>query len=115
MALKDRIFASKDLDTELVDVPEWGVKVEVRSMSAGDRSRSMRSWVDDGEVNLERFYPAIIAASVFDPETGEHVFDEADAERLNDRSSKVIERLARIATRLSGMDDKAVDEAGEGS
>jgi hypothetical protein len=115
-SLKDRIFASQDLTNEVVDIPEWGVKLEVRSMSAGDRSRSIRNWVgEDNQVDLVRFYPAIIAASVFDPESGERVFTDADAEKLNEKSSRVIERLAQVALRLSGMTQEAVDEAGEGS
>lgn len=114
--LRDQIFASKDLDSEIVEVPEWGLKLEVRSMSAGERSRSMRNWLDDDQkVDLEKFYPAIIAASVFDPESGERVFEQDDAEKLNEKSSRVIERLAMVALRLSGMSPEGIDAAGEGS
>jgi len=116
MGLKDTIFAAEDLDHEVVDVPEWGVKLEVRSMTAGQRARAMAGWTqDNGNIDIERFYPAILAASCFDPETGERVFDSNDVEKLNEKSAKVIDRLTNIAVRVSGMSPEAVDEAGEGS
>lgn len=116
MSLKDTIFAVDDISKELLTVPEWGLDVEIRSMSVRERTKAMQSWTaSDGEVDLERFYPAILAASVYDPETGEKVFDETDVEKLIDRNAAAIERIARVATRLSGMGPEAVDEAGEGS
>lgn len=121
MGLKDTILAADDIDRELVEVPEWGVTIEMRSMSVGERTRAMQSWSkpsEDGEgttVDQERFYPALLAASVFDPETGERVFDQNEVEKLNEKSSKVVERLAGIAIRLSGMGQGDVDAAGEGS
>lgn len=116
MGLKDAIFSADDIDRELVEVPEWGVTVEVRAMSTGDRARAMQHWTDEeGKVDVGAFYPNLLVASVFDPETGETVFDPDDVEKLNAKSAAVIERLAQVAVRLSGMNPEAVDEAGEGS
>ena len=37
--LRDKILAANDVESELVEVPEWGVSVEVRSMSLAMRER----------------------------------------------------------------------------
>lgn len=121
MGLKDTILSADDIDREMVEVPEWGVTVEMRSMTIAERTYAMKSWSkprEDGEgteVDQEKFYPMLLAASIFDPETGEKVFDRAEVEKLGEKSSKVVERLAGVAIRLSGMGQGDVDAAGEGS
>lgn len=114
--LRETILAAQDIVTELVDVPEWGVKVEVRSMTARERSRAIMAWrTDDDQVDLEKLYPVLLVQTVYDPETGDRVFQPEDADALNLKNSAALERLATVAIRLSGMEQKAVDKAGEGS
>lgn len=114
--LRDAILNAHDITSELVDVPEWGVEVEVRSMTARERSRAIMAWrTDDDEVDLEKLYPVLLVQTVFDPDTGKRVFRDQDADGLNMKNSAALERLASVAIRLSGMDQRAVDKAGEGS
>jgi len=115
-SLRDRIFAKDDIIKEKVEVEEWGVTVEVRSMTGRERAQSMKEYVDEeGNVDAERLYPALIVATVYDPTTGEPVFQPEDAASLNLKNSGALEKLAQVAIRLSGMGQKAVDEAGKGS
>ncbi len=41
--LKGTILNAADLDAEVVDVPEWGVKVEVRGMTGAGRARFFKA------------------------------------------------------------------------
>ncbi len=45
-SLRDKIFAAEDIPTEVVGIPEWGVDVLVRGMSAGDRITLMQNAFD---------------------------------------------------------------------
>lgn len=115
--LRNRILAVDDLAIETMDVPEWGVKIEVRSPTAGTRARLMSDCIDlnTQQLNLEKLYPALVIATVYDPETGEQVFSEADVNALQNKSGAVMERIALVGMRVAGMNESAVDEGKDGS
>lgn len=116
MSLRDRILQADDIGRELVEVPQWGVTVEVRTMSAGKRSRMLQTCaLPDGTIDLDRLYPMLIVATVFDPEDGERVFTEEDMPALQEKSASSIEFVAQKAMEMSGMAAKAVDEEGKSS
>ena len=112
--LSAQIFATDDIDSELVEVKQWGVTVLVKSMTARDRAKMINSSVTDGGAfRLEDVLPDIVIASTYDPETGEKVFEETDRDALLAKSAAPIEQLATVAMRLSGLNEESVDEAGK--
>jgi len=116
VSLRDRILAADDIGRTTVDVPQWGVQVEVRTMSAGKRSRMLQTCtLPDGTVDLDRLYPMLIIATVFDPADGERIFTEEDITLLQEKSASAIEFVAQKAMEMSGMTAKAVDEEGKDS
>lgn len=116
MSLRDRILSANDIVTELVEVPEWGVSVEVRGMAAADRTALMDRAADSkGSVNTSLLYPAVVIACCFDPETGERLFGPEDEKAIGEKSGLAIERLVQAGLRASGMSVEARDASGEGS
>ena len=114
--LSAQIFAADDIESELVEVPQWGVTVLVKSMTARDRARMITTGVSDsGVFRLEEILPDLVIASTYDPETGERVFEESDRDALMAKSAAPIEQIATVAMRLSGLEENATDEAGKGS
>lgn len=115
MSLRDQIVAANDRTTRQVEVPEWGVTVELRSMTAGQRIAMYQSAYDpnSGQTDLKTLYPAVLTACVFDPKTKQPVFAQEDAEAILDKSGVVIERIAMEAISLSGISESAVTEAGK--
>lgn len=117
LSKRDRILGFVDVKVELVTVEEWGGEVvEIRGMTGKARARFLRDVVDpdsEGEVDMERFYPSLLIATVYDPETGTPLFNEGDEELINSRSSAVLDRLGKIAQHLSGMDKEAEKELGK--
>lgn len=113
MSLRDKILAAEDIQSEIVDVPEWGVTVEVRGMNGADRSRilEMASASDDGRIGIGTMYVETVIASTYDPDTGERVFSAADRDMLMGKSAAAIDRLASVGMRLSAMDAEAQDNA----
>lgn len=116
MSIRDQIFAAEDIRKEIVAIPEWGVEIEVRSLNGADRARILETGVDSfGNVSLQRVYPEMVIATAYDPETGERIFEESDKDNLMAKNALAIDRLAVVATQLSGLSEDAVDEAGKNS
>jgi hypothetical protein len=113
VSLRDKILAADDIQSEAVEVPEWGVTLEVRGMNGADRSRILEaaSASDDGKISIGNMYVETVIASTYDPETGLRVFSENDRDALMGKSASAIDRLATVGMRLSAMDGKATDTA----
>lgn len=109
--IRQTIFKAADVPSELVDIPEWGVKVEVRGFSLGERLDFYNRVTDGDRVNRDNFYPELIIACSFDPETGDRVFDPADRDELKTKSAAACERITSVAQRLSGLTSDEVTEA----
>ncbi len=116
MSIRDQILAVQDIPSEIVDVPEWGVKVEVRGMTGAERTRIMDLAVDQkGGVNLQFVYPEIVVATSFDQESGEQIFGPKDRDALLAKSATALDRLASVGMRLSGFTQESADEVGKDS
>lgn len=110
MSLRDMILSSDDLLKESVEVPEWGVTVEVRGMSGADRERILNSASDDG-VKAGSMMLDVVIATVHDPDTGLPVFTPADRDALRGKAAGALDRLSTIGMRLSGMLAESGDDA----
>lgn len=121
-SLAERIKNHDDFESEVVNVPEWGnVQIEIYRMDGLTRSKYLRAaQTEDGEVDWESIYPELIIATAHEPSTnGEgptnrKVFEPSDRAWLNTKSAKALERLAKVAMRLSGIGDSE-DELGKPS
>jgi hypothetical protein len=116
-SLRDKIFSAQDIPTETVSIPEWGVDVLVRGMSAGDRITLMQNAFDQTtqQVNMSIVYPDVVVACTYDPDSSEPVFTPADKDAILAKSSAAVERLANVGLRLSGIGKDEQDAAGKDS
>jgi len=116
VSIRDQILAKQDIPSEVVDVPEWGVKVEVRGMTGAERTRIMdKATQNAGDVNLQFVYPEIVIATAFDPESGEQVFKPGDRDALLAKSATALDRIAAVGMRLSGFTAESADDMGKDS
>ena len=114
MSIREQILNADDIESELVEVPVWGVTVEVRSMDGRSRTRLLKSAAaNDGVIDMERMYPEMVILCSFDPESGERIFVEDDADALLSKAAGPLELLATAAMRVSGMTGDAVEVAGK--
>lgn len=115
MSLRDQIMAVQDIPSQMVDVPEWGVTIEVRGMTGGDRANILERAVDanTGLVDFRVMYPEIIIASCFDPETGERVFSDSDRDSILTKSATVLDRLAQVGMSVGGLTKEVQDDLGK--
>lgn len=110
MSLRDKILACDDIQRELVEVPEWGVIIEVRGMSGQDRA-GMMDIQQDGSLKASAVYVDAVIKASYDPDSGERLFGESDRDALLTKSAGALDRIAEVAMRLSGLSQEAVDEA----
>ncbi|MBU1067472.1 hypothetical protein KKE60_06770 [Patescibacteria group bacterium] len=106
-SLRDRILARKgNLKKEVIEVEEWGERVEVREFTLRQRDDFVKASKD----NKEDIALRLIVFNLFDPETGEQLFGEEDFADLKEFSAQVIEDLGERVIELSGL-KKRFEEA----
>lgn len=118
MDLRAAILAAADTPTTTVEVPEWGVTVGVKSMSAKSRASVMELAQQADKIDADRvlaMWGRTLQGCIVDPDTGEPVFTTEDMEALMDKSATVVERLWTLCFEQSGMTEAKVNEAGKGS
>ena len=118
MSLRDSIKAADDGTAELYDVPEWGVKIEVRSLTARGRSILHAEWADDhgdAERAPHDAWWQIVSKTCFDPDTGELIFDDDDEDMFLGKNSQVVTNLATFCMNASGLTKEAQDDLGKDS
>jgi len=114
VSLRDRILQANDIESNIITVSQWGVDLDIRTMTAIERSRLVSTCSKpDGTVDMEKMYPLLLIAAVYDPETGEKVFGKEDMNSLQDKSAAAVEFVAQKVMEVSGMSPKAVDEEGK--
>ena len=102
------------LDTEYRDVfvPEWNGTVRVRSISANERERLMKSsMIVQGKgkhavtkFDMPTFRVKISALAMVDVE-GNRLFGEDDVVALGRKNARAMERVSDVALELSGVQD----------
>jgi hypothetical protein len=121
--LAEQIRAAHDVSSELYEIPEWEVTIELRSMSARQRA-AFASNVDftaDGDVELtgnrvELMWGTVIQSCCFDPDNGEHVFTAEDIDWLMaEKNANVVDGLANACLAVSGMGADSDGDAGKDS
>ena len=114
MSIRDQIRKAQDRTSQITEVPEWGVTVEIRSMTGTQRSAIVTALTSDDDNKMEALWGGMLVSCVYDPETGDPVFKEDDAEwLLNEKSSTVLDRLSNVCLQVAGIVEGAVDEAGK--
>ena len=108
---KAEILAADDRKFIEVEVPEWGGKVRLASMTAAARERHEQSYIKyrDGHLNGLCMRASMVAACLVDDQ-GRQVFTAEDLVGLGEKSAKVIGRLFDLAADLNVMTEKAAEE-----
>jgi hypothetical protein len=111
MNLRDKILLAKDIESELVEIPQWDVIIEVKGLNGKQRSLLLQDTMGDaGKLDLVKLYPQLVVRSCFDPDTGERIFTDADCDAIAEKSGAVQEIIGAVAMRLSGLDGKTAEK-----
>lgn len=114
---RDQIMAAQDMVFEIVDVPEWGGAVRIRSLNGLERDAfeaAIAAPQQSGKVkfNTTNMRARLCAMSICD-ESGQRLFKDSDVMELGKRSAAALDRVFSAAQRLSGLSKKDIDELTE--
>jgi hypothetical protein len=98
-----------------MEIEEWGVTIELRSMNGTQRARMMKESFDAQTKEVRWDYASLIIAGAYDPETGELIFTESDRESLNGKHGGILEEIAMEVLKLSGLSDDSLVESEKNS
>jgi hypothetical protein len=111
---KGDIFNVRDRATEPVDVPEWGGRVWVRTLTSAERDeyeagmvRVVKGKAEPNVANARARFVALVCCD----EQGQRLFDDDDAGQLGDRGSPAIDRIFEAGKRLNRMNAGDVEDA----
>lgn len=112
---RDQILQASDLKIETVDVPEWGGKVGVRSITAIERSQLESLIVEvDGrgrtkKLRMEELRARLLCLAVVDEKGNRLFMHETDVAKVGAKSAQAVERVFDVARRLAGMSEDDVE------
>lgn len=112
---RDQVLSAADIQTEAVDVPEWGGTILVRGLTGAQRDELERFSVDvkgNGRISLKlaNYRAKLVSLAAVD-EDGQPLFTAADVEALGKKSGVALDRVAEVAARLSGLSSGNVEDA----
>ena len=112
---KEQILEAADLQSVPVEVPEWGGRVLVRTMTGADRDAFENRMVtvkSDGTrtPDMTNLRAKLVALTLVD-DAGNRLFEVGDIPRLAAKSAAALERVFEAAQRINGLGLKAEDEA----
>ncbi|MGW3627282.1 hypothetical protein [Streptomyces sp. NPDC000880] len=113
---KDQINAADDRQWEDVDVPEWGGEVRICGLSGSERNAYQSSLIVTGSngsvqrLNLTDQMAKLLAKSLVD-ENFERLYTDKEVKDLGKKNGAVMERLMKVAQRLSGLRKEDVEDA----
>ena len=115
---KTAILAAQDLQTEDVEVPEWGGAIRVRSFTGRERDAFEASMVrgdgKDRKVDLTNMRARLVGLTVID-ETGQRIFTDDEVDLLGAKSGAALDRVFAVAQKLNGLSGADVDELSKNS
>lgn len=117
---KAAILTAKDLQTEVVEVPEWGGAVTVRTMTGTDRDAYQVSLLQIDEKtgkrtsDLANMTAKLLALTVVD-DAGNPMFALNEIAAIGAKSAAALDRIFSVAQRLNGLGAKEVEAAAKNS
>ena len=104
MSIRDTILKAGQR-SELVDVPFWDVKIEMRGQTVQQQYAILDKVRDaDGEIDGMQLALETILTCSYEPDTDSLVFDPADKDSLSSADSQSFNVLLRAANRAAGFD-----------
>ncbi len=106
MTIRDKILKS-DLHSEVVYVPAWDVKIEVRQKTVKQQYDLIdKVRLPNGDINSLMLAVETVISTSYDPDTGERVFDDADRDSLLQADNAAFGTILAAANRASGMESE---------
>ena len=118
VATRESILGASDRIAGFVDVPEWGGRVHIATLTVAQRAKfldalgRLGSSADPVEQGIKYFRSQVelIASGVVDADS-QPMFTDQDVERLTTKSPAIVGRVYDQIVRLNGFSVVATEEA----
>jgi|TARA_Y100000310_G_scaffold320215_1_gene376411 hypothetical protein len=100
------IAKAPDTVTEELDVPEWGGRLVIRSLTKGQQQDARRKSMREGEISTDLLEMHVFITGVVEPAMTEEHFG-----MLRQKSFGVVEGITRKIMKVSGMDQASIAKA----
>ena len=114
---REAILQADDLPRELVEVPEWGGSVFVRTLTGSERDAFEAESVvfhpkGQSEPNMESLKQtrARLCARCICDEKGQRLFTDEDVSALGAKSGAALDRVYEVAARRNKISQKDMEE-----
>jgi hypothetical protein len=113
---RDKILAAADIETQEMEIPEWGGTIVVREMTMAEVDEfGLSSAQADGRLDTRKMRgirARVVSWCVVDEE-GKPLFRKSDVDELLKKSNRVVDRIFDAILALSGMspDEEGVDNS----
>lgn len=101
--------APSDIKEEVIEVPEWGCSIKIRSLTAGQSAKVRQAGVDLSTGKPVMNWEALEKAQ-FEYGVAEPKFEAVEVTTLHHRSGPGFQRVIQALDRISGTNPKAVKE-----
>ncbi len=110
---REQILEVQDIQSQIVDVPEWGGSVKVQGMTGEQRdgfeASTFKGKGKDIQLNWRNIRAKLVAHSVVNGD-GKRVFNDQDVKALGKKSAAALDRVFAVAQELSGITQDDVEE-----
>lgn len=107
---KAEILESKDIESEVVNVPEWGGEVLVKGLTLAEKDEWNNALIVDGKADMNGA-TALLCSLCMRDEDGNTLFAPEDIPALQAKSSKAMDRVFQASQKVSGMGRYDIEEA----
>ena len=109
---KKDIQSVEDRKTQMVDVPEWGGIVFVKTLSGSERDKiESRIWQEAKDKGVASDVRAMFVVAAAVDGAGKKLFDDSDIKWLSEKSAIALDRVADAVRKLAGMMVDSIDDA----
>lgn len=116
---REQILEADDLPTEVLDVPEWGGSIMIRTMSGSERDAFEASLLGEGgkkeKQAMMRDIRARFASLVITDAKGTRLFSAKDIKELGKKSASALDRVLTAGQKLNGLTSEDVEELAKNS
>lgn len=113
--MRELIFRTDDRPEVIVPVPEWKLKILIRSMSGTERSQFLfyqANLSDKSQDYIKKLYFRIVLLCCYHPKTHKPIFQPTDQDSfMDEKNGAIIEMLAMIGQQLSHLDNSTREAA----
>ena len=114
MLNKEQILRAEDLKTTTVNVPEWGGKVKIKTLTGAERDDFEQSILRGGKIDAHNIRAKLCARCIVN-EKNERLFSDAEIVALGNKSAIALDRVFVAAQKLNGLTNDEVEELAKNS